>query len=90
MGFFTNKPNYEQISKELADLHVKVAKQEAIIASLETQIASIRARINGKRLPKTYEEIGEDSQSELNIEAVQRAFGGDMPIELLEKYKKTE
>lgn len=71
------------------DLYTEVTKLKSVVSSLESQIATVRGIANRRKYSKSNEE--EESQdSSTDTEAIIKAFGGDVPIELTEKYKSRE
>ncbi len=58
---------------------------------LDMQIQGLKSQINSVRTMKRrkVEESGEDEDSDFSeVEKIRQAFGGDIPIELVEKYNK--
>lgn len=81
---------YAKIKQELTDLHSEITKLKATVDSLEQQFRSLRgynARIQRGNKEKL-ESMEDEEEDDSSYDSIVKAFGGDVPIELREKYKR--
>lgn len=77
--------------KRLNEMIADIKRCEARINTLEMNFASMINRMNrilGSRKRQSEEEDEEDQGG--NMEQIIKAFGGDVPIEMREKYKRLD
>lgn len=88
--FWSKSRKISKLEEKISELERQNALRDAITATLSTQLATLRGAVNrklGGRSKDTAEE--ETSEQQTDIEAIKRAFGGDVPIELTDKFNKT-
>lgn len=73
-----------KMEHDIAMLNAKIDGVELQIETLKSQIQSVRA-MKRKKLSDDDEESDTD-----NLEAIQKAFGGDIPIEFTERMRRRE
>jgi predicted nuclease with TOPRIM domain len=75
----------ENLEHEVQEVKHKIAFLEQVNSLFETNLRSMRGRMNQKvgKLDATEEE----SSSSSDIDEIAKAFGGSVPVELVEKYK---
>lgn len=73
-----------KMEHDIAMLNAKIDGVELQIETLKSQIQSVRA-MKRKKLSDDDEESDTD-----NLEAIRKAFGGDIPIEFTERMRRRE
>lgn len=73
-----------KMEHDIAMLNAKIDGVELQIETLKSQIQSVRA-MKRKKLSDDDEESDTD-----NLEAIKKAFGGDIPIEFTERMRRRE
>lgn len=79
--------------KAFRQLEHQVALQDARMEAIELRMQQLKGQIISVRRTKSRDEDDEqrpenpNNQMMKDLEEVRRAFGGDLPIELIEKYK---
>jgi hypothetical protein len=87
-----------KIEAEISNIYQILAQRDATLQSMTTNVASLRGLINRKLGGNT--KVGEETKAEeeeyskkqilKDLEEVRKAFDGDLPIELREKYNNYE
>lgn len=92
MWWFSAK--LRKLANEQTELYQEITKTKSDIVSLQQQILSIRNTLNrklgyaGQKSDTNEEENNVNEREDLND--IIKAFGGSMPIELIEKYKRKQ
>lgn len=84
--WFNKLNKYNEIMSEQTRVYQKVVQLETDINSIKQQLSNVRAFINKKIGGKAFTSE-EDKEENIDLQAIREAFGGSIPIELLEKYK---
>lgn len=71
-------------SRKIEELKLQMLTLATKVNLLETDIANLRGKFNQRLSGK---KAREEEPEELDIDEIRKAFGGDTPIELAEKYK---
>lgn len=82
MWFFKKKEENNELIKKLVDV---VTAMNMSILELDKEVDLIKARLKHKVFREE-----EHKSNDTNIDELIRAFGGDLPIELAEKYKNRD
>lgn len=79
----------KKIRVELDDCYSKIAKMEAKVEILETHVLSLRNLVNASKYKKK-DEREESAEPEVTIEEIMKLTGGQVPMELMEKFNSSQ
>lgn len=75
--------------KAFLTLEHDVRMMRTEIESINLQLESLKSRIASVRTMKSRRQNEEEEDSQADIDAIRKAFGGDLPIEFMQKYKNS-
>jgi polyhydroxyalkanoate synthesis regulator phasin len=94
--FKKDKTDFDTLSKRILNLDLEVSKLQQQVKSIDTMLDNYRTEVKllNKKSKRAMRDILEDEDGNdepasgaMTDRAIMEAFGGSLPIELIEKYK---